>query len=277
LKPTVSISAVPRETVPKPKNYYTEPHWIDVEGVPTAYRRKGTGEPLVFFHGAGMTRMWLPFYDELAQSFDVIAPEHPGWGETPMPPWLRGFDDYVLHYHEFFRLLGLPKINLVGFSLGGWTAAEFASFYPDMISTLTLLVPVGLRVAHPLPGLFLQAPDTLPLRLFNDLSKAADIAPNPTPEEITFGYGEATTLARLIWTPNYNLRLERRLNRVAAPALVLRAADDRLVSDEIAIKYRHALPNSRDVVIPGTGHALIQEEPRIVAETITRFVRENTP
>jgi pimeloyl-ACP methyl ester carboxylesterase len=100
------------------------------------------------------------------------------------------------------------------------------------------------------------------------------VAPDDTMEEMTFGYGEAATLARLVWSPRYNIQLPRRLNRVTAPSLVLRAAHDRLVSDEIAIAYRHALPNSRDLVIPGTGHALIQEEPTLVAEAITRFVTE---
>lgn len=270
----MAIQAITRESVPKPRNYYTEPAFIDVEGVPTAYRRKGTGKPVVFLHGAGLTRMWLPFYELMSQSFDFIAPEHLGFGETPMPPWLRNFDDYVQHYHEFFRKLGLKKINLVGFSLGGWTAAEFATFYPDMIDTLTLLTPVGLRADHPLPDIFQDGPD-LPLRLFNDLSKAVDIAPDPTPEEITFLYGEGTAFARLAWTPRYNLALERRLNRVTAPALVLRAEDDRLISDEIAVKYRRALPNARDLIIPGTGHALIHEQPKLVAEAITRFISEN--
>jgi len=270
----MAIQTIAREAVPKPRNYYTEPSFLDVEGVPTAYRRKGTGKTVVFLHGAGLTRMWLPFYERMSASFDFIAPEHLGFGETPMPPWLRTFDDYVLHYHEFFRKLGLQKVNLIGFSLGGWTAAEFASFYPDAIDTLTLIVPAGLRADHPLPDVFQDGPD-LPLRLFNDLSKAIDVAPDPTPEEITFGYGEATTFARLAWTPRYNLALERRLHRVTAPALVIRAEDDRLISDEIAVKYRRALPNARDLIVPGTGHAAIHEEPQLVAEAIGRFISEN--
>jgi pimeloyl-ACP methyl ester carboxylesterase len=272
---TATIQPVPREAVPKPKKFYTEPSWVDVEGVPTAYRRKGSGPTTVFLHGAGMTRMWLPFYERLAQSVDLIAPEHPGFGETPMPPWLRNFDDYVQHYHEFFRKLQLTKIHLVGFSLGGWTAAEFATFYPDQIETLTLLVPVGLRAEHPLPDIFQAGPDGLPLRLFNDLSKAVDVAQEPTPDEVAFGYGEGTAFARLVWTPRYNVQLARRLHRVTAPALIVRADHDRLVSDEIALAYVRALPNARDVVIPQSGHALIQEQPDATADAITPFILEH--
>ncbi len=266
---------VKKQPVPKPTNYYTEPQWIDIEGVPTAYRRKGTGETLVFLHGAGMTRMWTPFYEELSKSFDVIAPEHPGFGETPMPHWLRNFDDVVQHYHEFFRKLGLTKLNLVGYSLGGWIAAEYATFYPDSIASLTLITPAGLRGEKPADvDLFRVGPE-LGMYLFNDPAKAADVVPPDTLDEMAFLYGEGTTLARLMWTPRYNLALPRRLNRVTAPALVVRAADDRLIPDDIAVRYRRALPNSRDLVIPGTGHALVHEEPRLVAEAIGRFVKEH--
>ena len=44
---------IEREAVPRPPNHYTEPEFVTVEGVPTAYRRKGTGEPVLFLHGAG--------------------------------------------------------------------------------------------------------------------------------------------------------------------------------------------------------------------------------
>ena len=47
-------------TVPRPRNFYTEPEWIEVGGLRVAYRRKGTGEPTLYLHGAGLTRMWLP-------------------------------------------------------------------------------------------------------------------------------------------------------------------------------------------------------------------------
>ena len=76
--------------------YYTEPSWLRVGDLDVAYRRKGSGEALVFLHGAGATQMWLPFYERLAENVDLIAPEHPGFGDTDFPEWLDGFDDLVL-------------------------------------------------------------------------------------------------------------------------------------------------------------------------------------
>ena len=75
-------------------------------------------------------------------------------------------------------------------------------------------------------------------------------------DEIVHQYGEGATLARLAWTPQYNLKLERRLARVTCPSLVVRAEDDRLIPDEMAERYAELLPNSRIETIPGTGHAL---------------------
>ena len=53
--------------------HYTEPDVVDVRGLPVAYRRKGTGPPTLFLHGAGSTRMWLPFYGRMSQALDFIA------------------------------------------------------------------------------------------------------------------------------------------------------------------------------------------------------------
>ena len=50
--------------------------------------------------------MWLPHLEALSERVDVIAPEHPGYGETEMPDWLDGFDDLVIHYDELLDVLG---------------------------------------------------------------------------------------------------------------------------------------------------------------------------
>ena len=117
-------------TVPRPRLFYTEPEWVDVGDVRVAYRRKGVGEPTIFLHGAGGTRMWLPFYEQMAASVDLVAPEHPGFGETEGPEWRMGFDDLVLHYRDFADALGLDRFHLVGFSVGGWIAAECRGLLP---------------------------------------------------------------------------------------------------------------------------------------------------
>jgi pimeloyl-ACP methyl ester carboxylesterase len=87
-------------------------------------------------------------------------------------------------------------------------------------------------------------------------------------------YGEGATLARLAWTSQYNLKLERRLARVTCPALVVRAEHDRLICDEMAERYAELLPHSRIETIPGTGHALAVEQPEKVGAVIGNFIEE---
>jgi pimeloyl-ACP methyl ester carboxylesterase len=265
-------------TVPRPKHHYTEPDWIDVGGLRVAYRRKGTGEPTLYLHGAGLTRMWLPFHERLAGSVEVIAPEHPGYGETEMPEWLDGFDDLVIHYDGLLDALGLDPLHVVGYSLGGWIAAELAAFYPRRFASLTLIVPAGLRIpGKPIADLFSMMPDELFGTIFNDPTNMGEVLPDfESLEEIEHQYGEAATLARLAWNPRFDPKLERRLERVECPSLVVRAEHDRLIPDEMAERYAELLPEARIETVPGTGHALVVEQPEKTANVISSFIQEHS-
>ena len=64
-----------------------------VTGCRIRVMRKGRGEPLLFLHGASGASRWLPFMDQLAESFDVIVPEHPGFGASETPDWLDTVGD----------------------------------------------------------------------------------------------------------------------------------------------------------------------------------------
>ena len=258
---------------PRPRHFYTEPHRIDVGEVSVAYRRQGEGEPVLYLHGNGFTRMWLPFHDELAASMDLIAPEHPGYGETPMPDWLRGFDDLVLHYDELLDVLELETVHVVGYSLGGWIAAELAAFYPRRLRSLTLICPAGLRVpGQPAPNLIAMTTDAVWQTLFNDPRNADRVMPDyESVEEVVHLYGEATTFARLAWNPQYDLALDRRLRRVACPSLVIGAEHDRVIPDAVADRYADLLRARRERV-EGTGHALAIEQPENTAALIAAHV-----
>src|SRR5262245_38055386 len=108
--------------------------------------RDGQGEPLLFLHGAGGFPPWLPFFERLAAHFDVLIPEHPGFGKSDNPPWIRNIADLAMYYLDFLDELGSPKVHLIGHSLGGWTAAELAVRNTSRLASLTLLAPAGIRV-----------------------------------------------------------------------------------------------------------------------------------
>jgi len=270
------IDAVEKIDVPKPPKYHTEPAFEEVFGIPVAYRRQGTGEATVLLHGAGFTRMWIPLYAMLAERLDFIAPEAPGFGATPLPKWLRGFDDLTILYDELFTRLGLDRIHLIGFSMGGWAAAEFAAFYPRRLKSLTLITPVGLRLPdEPGVDIFQLGPAELMDRLFKDKTVMQQWLPDAENfDEGIHLYAEFSAAARLMWAPRYNLALERRLQRVRCPALVIGGEEDGLVPNAMSDKYAAVLPDARLVRIPGTGHEPCLERPRELADVLLDFIEE---
>jgi len=248
---------------------------VDVDGVPVALRRKGRGRPLLFLHGAGFTGKWLRFHEALATRADVIAPEQPGLGATAPQEWIEDFDDLVLHYDALRRELGIDEpFDLVGYSLGGWIAARYATWFPERLRSLTLIVPAGMRVPGkpPYADMFLMSPEQLFATLFNDFANAGEVFLDIADTDvIVHAFEEASTVAGLIWERRSDRKLERRLARVTCPTLVVGAENDRLVPNEAADRYAELLPNARVRRIPGTGHALIIEQPEATAKTISEF------
>ena len=104
-----------------------------VTGCRIRIMRKGQGQPLLFLHGASGAANWLPFMDMLAQHYDVIVPEHPGFGGSDTPEWLDNVGDLAHFYRDLIDHLGLSAVHLVGTSLGGWIAAELATFTLSLI------------------------------------------------------------------------------------------------------------------------------------------------
>lgn len=270
------IDVVDKVDVPKPARFYTPPAFETVAGLPIAYRRQGQGEAVVLLHGAGFTRMWIPLYQMLAEKTDFIAPEQPGFGETPLPKWFRNFDDLTQLYDQLFDQLGLDRIHLIGFSMGGWAAAEFASFYPRRLKSLALITPVGLRLPdNPGVDIFQLSPPELFDRLFMDKAVMMEFLPDGEDfEEGIHLYAEFAAAARLMWAPRYNLALERRLQRLRCPTLVVGAQEDRLVPNQMSDRYADVLPNSRLVRIPGTGHEPCLERPRLLADALLGLIEE---
>ena len=78
-----------------------------VDGVKTAVYTAGSGEPLVFFHGAGTAAEAAGKFDFLepwTEKFRVIVPYHPGFGESGDDPTFTDLHDYVMHYLELFDI-----------------------------------------------------------------------------------------------------------------------------------------------------------------------------
>jgi 3-oxoadipate enol-lactonase len=119
-----------------------------LNGARIYYRRTGAGFPAVFLHaGVADSRMWGPQATGLGEHFDVITPDMRGFGESELPaqPWSPTAD--VLALMDALGLRQAP--HLIGCSIGGRTAIDFAVEHPDRVSKLVL---VGAGVSGQPPG-----------------------------------------------------------------------------------------------------------------------------
>ena len=119
---------------------------LAVRGCRIRLMRGGAGSPLVVLHGASGATV-LPVMQQLAEKFDVIAPEHPGFGESDTPDWLDNIHDLAYFYLDVLDELKLKDVNLVGLSFGGWIATELAVRNTQRLASLTLCGAAGLYLA----------------------------------------------------------------------------------------------------------------------------------
>lgn len=109
-----------------------------------SYERRGSGEPMVLLHGVGHHwQAWEPVLSVLSASYDVIAPDLPGFGESPALPddHSYGLDSVVPLLGDFLTALDIDRAHLVGNSLGGLLALELALH--GRARSVTALSPAG--------------------------------------------------------------------------------------------------------------------------------------
>ena len=237
-------------------------------------RRNGKGERLVFLHGAGGWPAWGPFMERLAEKYDVLLPEHPGFGLSDNPSWIRNVSDVAMYYLDFLDALGDPPVHLVGHSLGGWIAAELAVRNTARLRSLTLIAPAGVRVK----GLecgdnFIWSREEYARNLFYDQALAEqELARVPTDDEADIDLANRYMAAKLGWEPRwFNPALERWLHRIKVPTLVLWGAEDKLLPVQYAEVWRREVPGATVEIIPACGHLLHVEQAERVASRVLAF------
>jgi pimeloyl-ACP methyl ester carboxylesterase len=258
---------------------------IEVNGRRVQLMEGGEGEPLVYMHSAYGENLWLPFHQKLSRSFRVLAPAHPGFAQTEGLEEIDSMEDMVFHYLDLFDCLGLDCVNLVGVSLGGWIAAEFAVRYPDRVKRLVLAAPAGLWLQdHPMADMFalMRRPQKLRSLLFHDPDShlAKMLLPDePAEEQLAEAYKAMAATGRLAWNPpGHNPKLGGRLGRIKSPALIIWGDDDKLIPTAYAEAWAQRIPGAHVTIIKNCGHMLIFErEDEFVAavrEFLSRPARE---
>lgn len=231
--------------------------FVEIDGCRVNLRRGGSGRPLLFLHGASGAPVILPFMEKLAGSFDVLVPEHPGYGQSDEPAWLDNIHDIAYFYLDLLGQLGLRDVTLVGNSMGGWMAMEIAVRDTSRLASVVLVSPAGISAPGVQPAdIFLMSPEETVSQLFFDQRLAqARLAEPVTPEAIEIALKNRHTTARLAWEPRlHDPFLPKWLHRIDVPVKIVWGREDRILPVGFVDEYKRLLPKAQIHVIEGAGH-----------------------
>ena len=240
----------------------------------------GSGEPLLYLHGAGGLIGMDPFLEELGKDFKVVAPHLPGYGQSTGGELIEDVIDACLFYHQLMDDLGIASAHIVGHSMGGMLAAEMAALDVHRIKKLVLVGAAGFWLdQHPIPDPFAMGLSDLAAHLFHDpKSPLAQIFTTiPTdPQQLADMYVERTKrltqASRFLW-PLPDRGLKKRTWRIAAPTLVVWGESDRMIPPVYAGEFTSHVRNSRSVTIKEAGHMVMYEQPQAFVKTVRDFLK----
>jgi pimeloyl-ACP methyl ester carboxylesterase len=245
---------------------------LTVDSVKTVIHFAGSGEPVVFFHGAG-TVDGFDFAEPWTEKFRVIVPYHPGFGESGDDATFTSMHDYVMHYLELFDLLKLDTFHLVGLSLGGYLAAKFCSEHGHRVKKLALIAPAGIiDPQHPTLDILMIPGDQIPGLLTSDFEVIKKRLPEkPDLDFIGDRYRESGTVARLLWEHPADPKFMRYLHRIKAPTLIVWGDEDKIIPVQQTDTWRKLVPHADIKVFKGAGHLVHLEKPE-AADAIAKFL-----
>jgi 2-(acetamidomethylene)succinate hydrolase len=254
----------------------------------------GEGPPLLLLHGVTANAyVWLPVMELLAGSYHCVAIDQRGHGRTGMPRDGQ-FDAaaYARDAADLAAFIGRGPVTLVGHSLGARNAIVAGAMRPDAIA--------GVIAIEFTPFIDKAAFDALDTRVtggprsFGDLGdltgylswRYPGLPPDAVSRRASHGYA-ARADGRLVPLADAGamratcagLRedLAPDLRRLGVPAVLVRGADSRFVSDQ-AFRAACALrPDLRGIVVDGADHYVPEERPEEVAQIIREFSMEGAP
>jgi pimeloyl-ACP methyl ester carboxylesterase len=253
--------------------------------------RAGSGEPVVLIHGIGHRRQaWKPVFDRLAESYDVVALDLSGFGESaPYPAGERyDMDNACRDLSANFAEWGIERPHVVGNSLGGAISLELAA--RDLVSSATVLSPAGFfgqvdRAWALSVLLTIWGTAHVPDAVLRTLSRSASarkaigylLYAHPERHDADATYGDAVAMKRakaFIPTIRAGVTYELDTSSISVPVTVAWGTLDRLLPYRQAATAERRLPGARHVALPGAGHVPMSDDPAlivaVVEETIAR-------
>ncbi len=251
---------------------------INIAGLNIQMWHGGHGAPLLVLHGAGGNPGWLPFHEALAAHFHVYAPSHPGFGASDRPDWMERVHDLAYFYRWLLEELHLAPLAVIGFSMGGWLAAEMAAMYPTLLRRIVLVGAAGMKPQQgEITDIFLITPEEVLRKQFYDPTQVPDYqrlyGSEPTLEQRQTAAWNREMAALLTWKPYmYNPRLPVLLSQVKIPTLVVWGRQDAIVPLNCGELYQAATPGAQLVVIERCGHSPQVEKPQDFLDAVVPFL-----
>lgn len=252
---------------------------LDVRGIPVEVFTAGSGPPLVYLHAEQFFDCAVPHLEALAAGRRVIAPRHPGFGATALPPDIRSVDDLAYLYLDLLDRLDLRDVVLVGASLGGWIALEMCVRDCARLAKLVLVSSVGVKFSgreeRDFADLF-YLPDekAFPLLFADPKRWAPDYAGLPDEQLVTLAR-ERQSMAYYCWRPYmHSPGLRNWLHRVRVPSLLIWGDSDGFAPAAYGRALAQSLPNAELKIIPKAGHYPQIEQPDAVVRAIAAFARQ---
>jgi pimeloyl-ACP methyl ester carboxylesterase len=262
----------------------------------------GEGPALVLVHGlAGSSTTWRAVMPALAERHTVVAPDLLGHGESAKPRGDYSLGAYANGLRDLLEVLGHERVTLVGHSLGGGIAMQFAYQFPERCERLVLVSSGGLgREVHPmlraaaLPGSEWVLPVICTQGLLDTVDSAArffgraGLRVAPDLEEIWRGYaalGDAAcrqafvhTLRTIIDPGGQRVSAADRLYLAAElPTMIVWGERDGVIPVAHGRAAHAAIPGSRLELFPAAGHFPHRSDPRRFVEVLRDFVRATAP
>jgi pimeloyl-ACP methyl ester carboxylesterase len=252
-----------------------------IAGTDLAIVKGGKGKPLLVLHEELGHPGWMSYHAALAKEHTLVIPIQPGYGKSPRVDQIRTVHELGLFYNWVLSDLNLAPIDVIGFSLGGWVAAEMASANSKIFRKMVLVAPPGIKPAE---GEIL---DIFAVTIGTQLNATiydAEAAPEfrklyggeRTPEQFEAFEEARTESARIAWDPIlHNPSLAYFLQGVKGlPTQIVWGREDATVPVSAAESYKNALKNTdvKVTVFDHCGHRPEIEKSAEFVELVRKFL-----
>ena len=239
----------------------------------------GSGSPLIVLHEElghpGITN----WHNELARDHTVMIPLHPGFGRTERVEWVSNVRDLAGLYGRALREHNLAPANVIGFSIGGWIAAEMAACNAAQFRRMVLVAPFGIRPPEgDIADMFQVTAKAYLDASVKDIQGTPEFAKlyggEPTPEQFEAWEDARAESARVAWVPYmFNPSLGPLLTcGDQVKTLILWGRDDQIAPVSAAAVYQKSIAGSELIVLDGCGHRPEVEQTHTFVEKVRSFL-----